>query len=252
MNPIEPPFIYALIDPLEPEHIRYVGMTMVRYKRPWEHDKEARRKNFKHTHLIHWVRKLQEEGRKYDVLLLQKFSTGAATEDVQAAERHHIKALGDAGHILTNSTAGGEGVLNPTPEVRAKIQAGWTPERRVAQSERMESSHALGLMPPIWNKGVKGVQKAWNKGLTDHLSEEQHKRSSDAAKQRPPTSEATREKRRLFATGRKHTAESRAKIVASNHRRWAAEALLSPSEKLQRKIAQAEAKIAKLKAGLNA
>ena len=35
------PFVYGLVDPLEPKHVRYVGMSGVRAERPSCHAKEG-------------------------------------------------------------------------------------------------------------------------------------------------------------------------------------------------------------------
>jgi hypothetical protein len=56
-NPFEP-FIYAHVDPLEPRHIRYVGMSATDYKRPLRHIVLAQYDYAKSTHHINWIRKL--------------------------------------------------------------------------------------------------------------------------------------------------------------------------------------------------
>lgn len=118
------PFIYGLVDPVEPCHVRYVGMANVRALRPYDHAKNARRKE-KHSHLLHWIRSLQSNEREPKVIVLEELQTGTSTSFVGTIERYYIKALREIGHRLTNVTDGGEsGVCGPfSVEFRAKVGA---------------------------------------------------------------------------------------------------------------------------------
>ncbi len=260
-----PPFIYALVDPIEPEHIRYIGMTMCRSRRPYDHAKAARLKRFKPCHVMHWVQKLQAEGRIYDVILLEQFSKDVSVDDVRNAEIRHIKLARDAGHILTNSTSGGEGTPDPSPETRAKI-GNWTEERRT--NYKIQRAAKRGQV--AWNKVKKGVQKAWNKGRSDYLTKEQHQQLSASAKRarkEKPFSEEARARMSVSQSGRKHPDETRQKMSESNQtvwnnrsaedkeayraaikEAWVKRRALTPSERIQRQLARAEKKLAKLKA----
>jgi hypothetical protein len=216
------PFIYALADPLEPDHIRYVGMTMRRPKRPYEHARAARLKKFKVCHLNHWIHKLWADGREYIVRILEMFPEGTPANDVGVAERRHIKAAWDAGNSLTNCTLGGECGENATPETRAKIAKGWTTERRAEQSRRFKQLHDTVLKTP-WNKGTIDAQKAWNKGLSDYLTEEQHRQLSEASKRQRQENPASEETRALMAKsqrGRKHPVKTKKKMSDSNQSVW--------------------------------
>lgn len=71
------PFVYGLIDPLEPGHVRYVGMASVRASRPNEHAYLARKGSNGNPHLMNWIRKIQSEGREPTFLVLEQLSEGA-------------------------------------------------------------------------------------------------------------------------------------------------------------------------------
>lgn len=118
-------FIYALIDPLCPDRIRYIGMTTRNPNRPTSHAKNARRKNAKLNYLVHWIRALQAEGREPAVIILEEFGEGTAIEVVCEAEMEFISVAKERGHELTNLTIGGDGVRGYK----------WTDEDKQRQSE---------------------------------------------------------------------------------------------------------------------
>lgn len=101
------PFVYGLVDPAEPRHIRYVGMAM-KANRPYEHSRNAR-KETKHSHLFHWIRLLQAEGREPEVLILEELCEGASRNFVGEIERLYISSLRGIDHRLTNVSKGGWG-----------------------------------------------------------------------------------------------------------------------------------------------
>lgn len=125
------PYIYFLSDPLEPNHKRYIGMTMSvkNSDRPLRHLEEALETEH-HNHKIRWILKLQSEKRMYLVTKIEEFLEGTPKEIVIEAERRHIAKAKEDGHRLTNSTEGGEGQFNPSEETRAKLRAAWTSERK--------------------------------------------------------------------------------------------------------------------------
>lgn len=102
------PLIYGLIDPLEPKHIRYVGMAM-KVGRSFEHAKNAKRLVSKHSYLFHWIRLLQAENREPAVLILEELSEDATRNFVGEVEKMYITSLREIGHKLTNVSGGGWG-----------------------------------------------------------------------------------------------------------------------------------------------
>jgi hypothetical protein len=100
--------IYALVDPAQPNRIRYVGKTLLgATARLRAHVKEARIgrhrvwKNF-------WVAKLLREGRTPRAIVLESFYR-PSRELMSRRERHWIAWLASTGHQLTNMTPGGDG-----------------------------------------------------------------------------------------------------------------------------------------------
>ena len=113
------PMIYGLVDPLESEHVRYIGKTRVK-ERPRGHEKEALVVDY-HTHKIHWILSLLVEGRTYDVITIEQHLITISDEDLNLSEKFYIAKYRSEGHALTNSTDGGDGVINLSPESRLKI-----------------------------------------------------------------------------------------------------------------------------------
>jgi hypothetical protein len=109
---VKAPFIYALVDPREPEHVRYVGMSATngdgrpRYE---YHRRYASRGSRCKSHLACWVRKLHREGVDYSVVLLDQMCEGTPRGVVGAREKLHIQFAKANGHRLVNATPGGDG-----------------------------------------------------------------------------------------------------------------------------------------------
>ncbi len=91
-----------------------------REARPYEHAKKAR-KSIKHSHLFHWIRSLQSEGREPAVLILEELQEDTSRKFLGLVERMYIDSLRRIGHRLTNVAEGGLGGIATyhTPEFRA-------------------------------------------------------------------------------------------------------------------------------------
>lgn len=109
--------IYGLTDPLEPEEIRYIGKAE-HWQRPCSHEKEVLRTKDR-TYKIYWILKLLSEGRTYDIITIEEFSSSVTRKELCDAERFYIAKYRAEGHRLTNGTEGGEGG-KPCPEAIAK------------------------------------------------------------------------------------------------------------------------------------
>lgn len=111
--------IYGLYDPEDAaQEIRYVGYT---HFSPEQRiiDHVAGAKKRADTHKKKWIRKLLRKGLRpaYRVLEI------TTARNWKQRETYWIKALREQGCRLTNSTAGGEGLVNPSKDVRARISA---------------------------------------------------------------------------------------------------------------------------------
>lgn len=118
------PHVYALVDPRESDHLRYIGKTINEY-RAFGHLKDARNLEIT-TRKCNWIRKLLSEGIMFEEIILEEFPLGfpdeLLNELLNAKEMYYIAKFRLEGHDLTNSTEGGGGILNPSDETRAKIR----------------------------------------------------------------------------------------------------------------------------------
>lgn len=135
------PFIYALTDPHEAGHVRYVGMAM-KPRRPYEHARNAT-KSTKHSHLFHWIRLLRAEGREPSILILEELPPGCSRTFVGTIEQMYIDSLRRIGHRLTNVSAGGwggnvgdEGIQKAAASNRGKKRSDETRARMRAAANR--------------------------------------------------------------------------------------------------------------------
>lgn len=110
-----PDCIYALVDPRTDE-IRYVGKTGKSLNERLKKHLGAA-KNGTGTYLLHWLHQLLDEGLIPEAEVLEAIAEG---DDWQERERWWIRHGHSEGWPLTNATAGGEGLLDPSPEVRRK------------------------------------------------------------------------------------------------------------------------------------
>lgn len=148
--------LYASVDEVGFPLIRYVGYTSKTLKtRLIQHLSEAR-KGFQ-SHRCKWIRSVVSKGEFPKILLLETVNE----ENWSERERFWIARFGVR---LTNDTAGGDGLINPSIEVRNRISRkvskllkgnsrrsgiGHTPEtkERISQSLR-----ASAKAREAWNK----------------------------------------------------------------------------------------------------
>jgi hypothetical protein len=106
--------IYALIDPRDLQ-IRYVGHTGNDSAEPryWDHVKQAG-DGGDHTHKLCWIRSLLKICLLPELWILQEDGT---KED----EVIYIRVCKEMGYDLTNATEGGDGLHDPTGEIRKQI-----------------------------------------------------------------------------------------------------------------------------------
>jgi hypothetical protein len=94
--------------------VRYVGYTSHSLtRRLFEHVYESQHKNTCHRH--RWIRSLLRKGVKPQIVLLEEVNAA----NWKDRERFWITHFSN----LTNSTVGGEGLINPSIEVRQRIGA---------------------------------------------------------------------------------------------------------------------------------
>lgn len=132
--------VYGLLDP-DTLEIRYVGITTYTPEfRLKTHINEAFNGGNRRVHK--WIRSLSSK----PVSVILEINP----ENLQESECNWISYLINLGARLTNGTSGGDGLFNPSPEVREKLSS-WqrgrklTPEHRAKLSEaqriRFSNSH---------------------------------------------------------------------------------------------------------------
>lgn len=248
------PFIYGLVDPQDPGHVRYVGMAGVRESRPYQHARWARSLSAKPCYLLHWVRKLQAEGRQYEVIKLEELSGDTTRKFLGEVERMYISALRRVGHRLVNQTEGGLGGNPFSPETlrslalknignKYGVGAVHSPEARLAVSESRKkyfrehpearqaiadrnrgNQHGLGHeVTPEARKQISDKQKGVPRKKGYRFSAEQIASRAEAVRSYnadPANKEAilerqARQRETLLAKGFRHTEEAKQQMSAT-------------------------------------
>jgi hypothetical protein len=201
----EPYKIYTLHDP-DTMAVRYVGFTSKTLnQRLVRHIQEARCDWSKSSRKINWLRSIISCGKRPNVLLVETVSE----EIWQERERFWILHFRGIGCDLTNSCDGGDGLINPSDEVRAKIRAAHLGKTPSAETRAKIGAAHRGR---IISEETKAKVSASLRGRV--LSAETRAKLSASGRGKVP-SEETREKLRAAKLGKTHTSESRAKMSAA-------------------------------------
>ena len=152
--------IYGLVDPTS-NAIRYVGFTSKKLdRRLWEHIHESKSRNTCHRH--RWIRSLIRNGSLPTIRMLETVTE----ENRQERERAWIVAL--SANNLTNSTDGGEGLINPSEDVRRRIGAtvsqgllGNSRRSGIRHSDEAKQRIGQGVLNSLrFSEGIKNRKKA--------------------------------------------------------------------------------------------
>ena len=103
--------VYQLLDP-RTGSVRYVGYSSDPRRRFANHACDAAE-----THKARWIRALQRDGLTPVLAILCVVETAEEAKRIEVALIARLRAVGAN---LTNATAGGDGLADPTTEVRAK------------------------------------------------------------------------------------------------------------------------------------
>lgn len=150
-------YIYALLCPKG--EIRYIGKTNNPPRRLQKHIHLAA--SGKHQyHAARWIRSLLRRGEQPHLEIVCEVPEG---ESWVGYEVEAIREFRAEGHRLTNSTAGGEGVVGVSPEARAKgvekarlIKS--TPEYKARVGAALSKAHSS---PEMRAKKSEALQIAW-------------------------------------------------------------------------------------------
>jgi len=179
-------FIYGLVDP-ELNQIRYIGKSKDPEERLRDHLKESkRRENYRHC----WIYSLLSKNLKPQLTIIEE-----CTEDNwEERERHWIKYYREkVGNLLTNMTDGGDGMHNPSEEVRRKIGKKNKGRKHTPEELKKMSEALKGERNPFYGR---------------HHTEETKRKISEKKKGQPSPMK-----------GKKFSEEHRRKLREARHRR---------------------------------
>lgn len=183
-------YIYALYDPREPDNIRYVGKTLNLRIRMHTHKNSP--KYEKNNYRINWIKKLNRDNIKIGFNILEKCNETNAEEK----EIFWIKTIKEKGYKLINSTSGGEGCNNPTPELRKKLS-----ESHIGNKSRLGIPHTEET-----KKHLSNIRKGMSQYENQKIAIKKYNDN------RPPMSEETKQKILAKSRGYKMTDEQKKKI----------------------------------------
>lgn len=137
-------YLYCLIDPRCPEHIRYVGITRCDLTlRLYRHLQEAKYRK-SNSYKSNWIRRLLQEETLPEILLLDSLPTWEAA---CKSEIETIKELKTLGYKLVNMTDGGEGVSKGnkrSPETIEKLRLASLGKKQSEETRRKHSEALKG------------------------------------------------------------------------------------------------------------
>lgn len=139
-------YVYALADPRKPKDhascIRYIGVTLKPLSARFSnHISEARRSRFDY-HRLRWIRAVMRDGLLPEIVEIER----VPMDRIFDRERAWIAAHRRIGCDLVNSTGGGEGVVNPSPETRRKGSLAKMGNRaRLGMPHNEETKRKIGI-----------------------------------------------------------------------------------------------------------
>ena len=149
--------IYVLKEP--DGTIRYVGYTSKSLDiRFYEHLKDGRSNKFYHK--ANWIRKLLNEN---SLPLIELLEDKLTIKDAKLKEINYIKKFKELGFNLTNGTSGGDGILNPSDEVRMKMRDSHLGKKASQETKDKLSKLHLGSKRSKETKDILSFQKIGNK-----------------------------------------------------------------------------------------
>jgi hypothetical protein len=135
-------YIYGLHDPRTGE-LRYIGKSIRPIERLGNHINERT-----NTHRGHWIAELTRLSLRPVLVIIDSVP---ANSDWQSIERVYIAGALEDGCRLTNSTAGGEGIVGLCAESRAKMAITWVGRKHSPETLALMSANRKGRKhTPEW------------------------------------------------------------------------------------------------------
>jgi DNA-binding NarL/FixJ family response regulator len=178
-------YIYGLHDPRNDE-LRYIGKSDRPRERLSNHLQDK-----SNNHRCHWLQELKQLGLRPVLVIIDAVPAGHGWQHI---EQVYIAAAREAGHRLTNATDGGDGVVNLTPEARAKMRATWLGRKHRPESlERISAASRGCRHTDDWRAYMR-------ERMRSRTFSDDHRQKISRALQKL-TDEQVREIRRLLADG---------------------------------------------------
>jgi len=193
--------VYALRDP-NTGCIRYVGWATDPIARLRRHMKECLTGT---THKCRWLSSL---GSSWPILQILESGVG----DPALAEIKWIAEMKRRGCRLTNATSGGDGVIDPSPELR-RLRSEINKGRRPSEETRAKLARAAR------NRRVKQSTREKLAALLKARYASAVDRHKLVEKMRGSRSQDFREMRRRIQSGKRPSLETRNKMSAAQHER---------------------------------
>ncbi len=195
--------VYALRDPFT-GHVRYVGWSIAPLARLRRHMKEARCGT---THKCRWLASLPGV---WPLLHILESGFGDPAEP----EIRWIAEMRKRGYDLTNATAGGDGVIDPSPELR-HLRSELARGRRPSEETRQKLAEASR------NRTTKEITRAKLRAIMKarYASQQERQKISDRMRG-VRRSEEFREMRRRLQTAKRASAKTRKKMAAAQRKRY--------------------------------
>lgn len=193
--------------------------------------KRASKMNERNQHHVRIVAKLTARGMRVDVRI---HANGLSIEEALTEERVRIAFWRAQGIVLANLTAGGDGMLEPSDEVRAKMSLAhktrWTPEARARHRAKAKAVWSNPAFRERYSVAI-GGRKLSPEHVAKIAASLKGKRRSEAMKERMRGEnnpffgkrhpEETLQRIAAKKRGSKHSPETRAKMREAQQRRRA-------------------------------
>ena len=173
-------FIYALLDPRDGT-LRYVGKSNNPTVRRYEH--VCASQLFAKTHRNNWIKSLLENGHKPEMVVLEE----VPSSEWKTSESWWIEYWKFLGANLVNGTSGGDGLHNPSKEVREKIGASCRGKRKVFTDEhkaKIAQRNRDRALNPVWLEKARYNMNLIRNKIGHVWSVESRLKASESAKRR--------------------------------------------------------------------
>ena len=227
--------VYKLLDPREPEAVRYVGITKNGIEhRLRRHLSQATRstRGLTSGHKFTWIRSLLSAGVVPIVQLIEIVSP----LEWQDRERYWISKFKAEGHRLTNATDGGEGTMGHVPTEQQRLNMSISGRKRPPISDATKELIRASKIGKPRSAAIRAALAAFNKGRSFSVDHRAKISAGNLGKKQPPEAiEKTRaanlgkkrhpeaiEKTRAAHLGRKRSEDACRRMSDAQLRRYAA------------------------------